>query len=470
MATRTLEDVLPPRYTSVELLARGGMGEIYEACDDGARADGRGQGARRGLRARPGAARALHARGARGGAAFERRPHGHDLRRRRVERAALHRDGARARRHRRRPPRQPRRRRRARRCAGWSRPAPRSTRHTRAASFTATSSRRTSCSPSDGDIRVADFGIASAAGLTSMTETGTRARHARLPRARAGRGRDRRARLPTATRSPSSRTSCWPGRRPFEHDTGASEALAAGREPVPPISQLRPRPAGAARRDLRARAREGAGQPPRLVRRARRRAAPRVCRRRRADSRRGRQRVAPRRRAAAWLPWALALVLLAGAGVAAAVLLTRGDDGGRRPAARVVRTITAQGKTVTVTAATPTTAAQTPAPTPAPSSGASGSSLNDSGYSRMQARRLPRRAAAARAGRRAGCAGRDRSARRTRATTSRSRASRSAAATACWRCSTARSPCRATAARSTRCAAGRRRGAEALADVDERRP
>src|SRR5690349_19062995 len=34
MATRTLEDVLPPRYTSVVPLARGGMGEIYEACDD----------------------------------------------------------------------------------------------------------------------------------------------------------------------------------------------------------------------------------------------------------------------------------------------------------------------------------------------------------------------------------------------------------------------------------------------------
>src|SRR6476469_992356 len=33
MATRTIADVLPPRYTSVVLLARGGMGEIYEACD-----------------------------------------------------------------------------------------------------------------------------------------------------------------------------------------------------------------------------------------------------------------------------------------------------------------------------------------------------------------------------------------------------------------------------------------------------
>ena len=28
-----VETVLPPRYTSVEALARGGMGEIYRACD-----------------------------------------------------------------------------------------------------------------------------------------------------------------------------------------------------------------------------------------------------------------------------------------------------------------------------------------------------------------------------------------------------------------------------------------------------
>ena len=34
MATRTLSDVLPPRYTSVEVVARGGMGEVYSACDE----------------------------------------------------------------------------------------------------------------------------------------------------------------------------------------------------------------------------------------------------------------------------------------------------------------------------------------------------------------------------------------------------------------------------------------------------
>ena len=34
MATHTENDILPERYTSVETLAHGGMGEIYTACDE----------------------------------------------------------------------------------------------------------------------------------------------------------------------------------------------------------------------------------------------------------------------------------------------------------------------------------------------------------------------------------------------------------------------------------------------------
>src|SRR4051794_20086447 len=34
MASRTLSDVLPPRYRSVALVARGGMGEVYSARDE----------------------------------------------------------------------------------------------------------------------------------------------------------------------------------------------------------------------------------------------------------------------------------------------------------------------------------------------------------------------------------------------------------------------------------------------------
>ena len=75
---------------------------------------------------------------------------------------------------------------------GWlGRPPPRSTRRTRAGSSTATSSPRTSCSTRDGDVRVADFGIASAAGLASFTKTGDGPRHRRLPVARAGQRRAR---------------------------------------------------------------------------------------------------------------------------------------------------------------------------------------------------------------------------------------------------------------------------------------
>src|SRR5262245_21265892 len=34
MAIRTGEDILPPRYTSVQPVARGGMGEIFKATDE----------------------------------------------------------------------------------------------------------------------------------------------------------------------------------------------------------------------------------------------------------------------------------------------------------------------------------------------------------------------------------------------------------------------------------------------------
>src|SRR4051812_12121141 len=34
MALRTTPDILPPRYTSIETVAHGGMGEIYKACDE----------------------------------------------------------------------------------------------------------------------------------------------------------------------------------------------------------------------------------------------------------------------------------------------------------------------------------------------------------------------------------------------------------------------------------------------------
>ena len=66
-----------------------------------------------------------------------------------------------------------RRCRRGRRSSGSSRPRARSTPRIGRASSIATSSRRTCCSTGNGRVHVADFGIASAAGLDSLTQTGT---------------------------------------------------------------------------------------------------------------------------------------------------------------------------------------------------------------------------------------------------------------------------------------------------------
>jgi hypothetical protein len=93
-----------------------------------------------------------------------------------------------------------------------------------------------------------------------------------------------------------------------------------------------------------------------------------------------------------WVPALVALLL--GGGILAAVLLGRSGD--ESPATRpgpttIVKTVTSRGTTVqqTVTAQPPpaTTAPATTAPTTAAAapSGASGSALNDAGYSKMRA-------------------------------------------------------------------------------------
>jgi serine/threonine-protein kinase len=249
-----------------------------------------------------------------------------------------------------------------------------------------------------GEVRVADFGIASAVGLTSLTETGSvlgtlgyLAPEQALGK-RVGPEADRYALAVVAY-------ELLAGRRPFEHATGAAEAVAAGREPVPPISALGPGlPAGLDAVFDRALAKEPADRYPSCaefvgdVRRAFGDAAgttrvwpaqPSAASVRRARS----ARRAPR----LLLPLA-ALALLAGAGAGAAALLTRDSDEPRQARQPAPVTVTAQGRTVTVTAAAPTTA---PAQdeddddgagaAPPPSSSATGSSLNDSGYRAMRA-------------------------------------------------------------------------------------
>jgi serine/threonine-protein kinase len=243
----------------------------------------------------------------------------------------------------------------------------------------------------DGEVRVADFGIASAAGLASLTETGSvlgtlgYLAPEQAKGERVGPAADRYAFAVVAYQ-------LLAGRRPFEHATGAAEALAATREPVPPVAEQRPglpssldavfaralapepeRRYGSCSElvaDLRGAFADEAG-----TTRVHTAAAPLPTTRSRASRSR--------------LPLALALAVLAGAGALAAVLLTRDGDEPRRAAKPPAVTVTAQGRTVTVTAPARTTTPETPATTSASpaeaASAATGSQLNDSGYSRMRA-------------------------------------------------------------------------------------
>jgi serine/threonine-protein kinase len=246
----------------------------------------------------------------------------------------------------------------------------------------------------ENEVRVADFGIASATGLSSLTETGSvlgtlgyLAPEQALGD-RVGPAADRYALAVVAY-------ELLAGRRPFQHATGPAEALAARQQPVPPISSeapgLPPSLDAVFERALAVDPAVRYGSAAELVGAIRRafdeeagttgawpeRAAPRPAR-------------PPTRSRPSRLPWLIALLVLAGAGIGAALLLTRGDDDTPRskqpPAA--VKTITTQGATVTVTTAAttaPTATTQQPPPPPPPASGQSGSSLNDAGYSRMRA-------------------------------------------------------------------------------------
>ena len=244
----------------------------------------------------------------------------------------------------------------------------------------------------DGTLRMADFGIASAAGLSSLTEPGTvlGTLGYLAPEQAAGE-----ATGPAADRYALAVVAyeLLSGRRPYESSgAGPAEALAAGHKPPPRISAVddtlpraldavfeRALSADPARRygtcaefvdDVQAAFAQSAAAAP---------AWPPAAAARPARVAGGRS----------WWPAALLLVALGGAGVGGALLLDRGE--GAAPQEPPIRTITARGSTVTVTTAAPTTVAETAAPQeeapPPPPAAAdrSGAELNDEGYRLMQA-------------------------------------------------------------------------------------
>ena len=234
-----------------------------------------------------------------------------------------------------------------------------------------------------GHVFVADFGIASAAGLDSFTRAGTILGTAGYLSPEQAKGE----RATAASDLYGLAVVAWElltGHRPFESSSPTAEAAAHVNAPVPSVYNANPAlPPGFDPIFERALAKEPA------VRHAT--AAELVGDLRRALHDDGgdtwiepRARpaaatpVAPARRRGRWLPAGLLAVLLA-AGILTAVLVGRG--GGGTPRARtVVRTVTGPGVTVqqTVTAAAPTRPV-------AGASGPSGATLNNSGFAKMRA-------------------------------------------------------------------------------------
>ena len=252
-------------------------------------------------------------------------------------------------------------------------------------------------------VHVGDFGIASAVGLDSFTETGTILGTAGYLSPEQARGE----RATAASDRYSLAVVAYEllaGRRPFESESTTAEAARHATAPVPSIhhakSDLPPafdrvfqralaksptaRYPSAAEfvAELRAALHEDAGttgwvlpaQPmPTAVTEVQRRADPPPPPRR-SSSRR-------------WLVPVL-LVLLAGGGVAAAIAATHGSSpsaNGKRKPVTILRTVTQPGTTVeqTVTAAAPPPVMTTTSSPPPPNT--SGTALNAEGYAKMQA-------------------------------------------------------------------------------------
>ena len=238
-----------------------------------------------------------------------------------------------------------------------------------------------------GRVHVADFGIASAAGLASLTQTGTVLGTASYLSPEQAQGE----RTTPASDLYSLGIVAFElltGRRPFEGDSVAAEAAAHVTGVVPPVRELNPALpseldpvfAKALAKDstrrfssaaefvaaLRQSLDEAAGAtgiiaPASLQTAPTRQLPPRVRR--------------PQRARPAWLLPLLGLLLAAGAGGGIAGALLAGGN-----AKQTVKTVTTAGKTIVTTASTPTSTPTTTATAPATDPAA----LNNQAWSLMQ--------------------------------------------------------------------------------------
>jgi eukaryotic-like serine/threonine-protein kinase len=238
------------------------------------------------------------------------------------------------------------------------------------------------------DVRVADFGVASAVGMHTLTETGTIVGTAGYLSPEQARGEHASA----ASDRYGLAVVAWEllvGRRPFVAESVTAEALAHANAPIPSAAAANP---ALPRRVDDVFARGLAKDPGRRYPSAAQFAG--ELRRAFDESEEETQffaAPATTARRSWWIP--LLFVALLAAGVIAAVLGTRGSGDHAAQPRTVVRTVTAPGRTVreTVTTAPATTARTTTAQTTtartttAPASSASGAALNNAGYAKMQA-------------------------------------------------------------------------------------
>jgi eukaryotic-like serine/threonine-protein kinase len=253
----------------------------------------------------------------------------------------------------------------------------------------------------EGDVHVADFGIASSAGMDSLTMTGTVLGTAgylspeQAQGERAGSASDRYALGIVAW-------ELLTGRRPFESESTTAEAAAHVNAPIPAVSAAGDLPreldavferalakdsaeryptAGEFVAALRAAFSDAAGSTTEFAAAAPPTAAPRPLRGVEAVE----QVPYPPREQTSRGAWPLLVVLLLLGAVGGALLayaLTRNDAAPTTVVTRIQR-VTTQGRVTTVEKPVTVTSPASPAPTPAESP--SGRALNNAGFGKMQA-------------------------------------------------------------------------------------